>query len=66
MAWHRPWSGPALLLYKITGSHLYLSTAESQYAPVRRCFLAPPGLYTLTCSTADPHAGCCQDVISPR
>jgi hypothetical protein len=36
----------ALLLYKITRRHVYLSTAVAQYAQVRRYFLAPSGLYT--------------------
>jgi hypothetical protein len=36
----------ALLLYKITRNHGYLSSAESEYAQVRRYFLAPSGLYT--------------------
>src|SRR5262249_51279728 len=36
----------ALLLYKITRKHVYLSTAVAQYAQVRRYFLAPSGLYT--------------------
>jgi len=36
----------ALLLYKITRIHAYLSSAESQYAQVRQYFPAPSGLYT--------------------
>jgi hypothetical protein len=36
----------ALLLYRITRNRTYLTTAESQYAEVRRYFLAPSRLYT--------------------
>lgn len=36
----------ALLLYGITGTHSYLTTARAQYAIVRRYFLEPSGLYT--------------------
>lgn len=37
----------ALLLYQITGKHLYLARAESQYAQVRRYYLTPSAqLYT--------------------
>ena len=36
----------ALLLYGITGTRSYLTSARAQYAVVRRYFLEPSGLYT--------------------
>ncbi len=36
----------ALLLYRITGTRSYLTSAVAQYAQVRQYFLEPSGLYT--------------------